>query len=152
LNLRRNRATALPANWQVSATPVWSHTCQFTGLEWAGTPEHQLVGPLTESLATLDPDTRAEVAALHRSMMGVVARVVAETGVADDEVAGVVDLLAGVVLGAARAEGAAGPDEALRTRLDAAVEAILVPGAPPVTARADGGESSTRRRRSQKQR
>jgi AcrR family transcriptional regulator len=101
-----------------------------TYLEWAATPEHRLVAPLTESLATLDPDTRAEVATLHRSMMDVVARVVAEAGVAENEVSGVVDLLAGVVLGAARAEAASGPDESLRARLDAAVAAVITPGRP----------------------
>ncbi len=94
-------------------------------LEWALTPEHQLVAPLTESLPSLDDATRAEVAALHRSMMAVVSSVVAEAGVAPDEVDGVTALLAGAALGAARSEGATGVDERLRRRLDAAVEAIV---------------------------
>ena len=96
-----------------------------TYLGWASSPEHQLVGPLIDGLPQLDDDTRREVATLHRSMMDVVARVVAEAGVPDDEVSGAVDLLAGLVIGAARAEAAAdADDEALRRRVDAAVTAI----------------------------
>lgn len=96
-----------------------------TYLGWAGSPEHQLVGPLIDGLPQLDDDTRREVATLHRSMMDVVARVVAEAGVPDDEVSGAVDLLAGLVIGAARAEATAdADDEALRRRVDAAVTAI----------------------------
>lgn len=95
-------------------------------LAWAASPEHQLVGPLTENLAALDEDTQTEVATLHRSMMRVVARVIADAGVPEDQVPGVVDLLSGLTLGAARTEAQLGhPDEALRRRLDAAVEALL---------------------------
>lgn len=95
-------------------------------LEWARTPEHELVAPLMAALPSLDDDTRAEVAALHRAMMAVVARVVADSGVEDDDVDAVVDLLGGLVLGAARAEGHEGVDtDALRGRLDAAVAAIV---------------------------
>lgn len=96
-------------------------------LEWANSPEHRLVAPLTDSLGTLDDETRAEVAALHRSMMAVVAEVVRDAHVAVEQVDGTVDLLAGVVLGAARAEAAGGPDPAIRHRLDAAITAIITP-------------------------
>lgn len=94
-------------------------------LAWASSPEHRLVAPLTESLDGLDDDTRAEVAALHRSMMDVVAELVREAGVEDSQVAGTVELLAGLVLGAARAEAAHGPDPATRHRLDEAITAII---------------------------
>lgn len=99
-----------------------------TYLDWARSPEHQLVAPLMDALGTMDDDTRAEVAGLHRTMMDVVAGVVAESGVPADEVDGVVDLLSGVVLGAARVQGRSGVVSAgLMSRLDAAVGAILEP-------------------------
>jgi AcrR family transcriptional regulator len=94
-------------------------------LEWALSPEHQLVAPLTEALPALDEATRTEVAVLHRSMMAVVAGVVAEAGVAPELVDGVVALLAGVALGAARAEAGEAHDVDVRRRLDAAVAAIV---------------------------
>ncbi|MCB0964851.1 MAG: TetR/AcrR family transcriptional regulator [Acidimicrobiales bacterium] len=95
-------------------------------LTWARTPEHQLVAPLTEGLGNLDEETRTEVATLHRAMMDVVAGVVADAGIAEAEVSGTVELLAGLTLGAARAEAVAGRvDEALRRRLDDAIDALL---------------------------
>mgnify|MGYP006053937321 FL=1 len=100
----------------------WAHAY----LAWARRPEHQLVAPLTEGLAQLDDDTRREVATLHRSMMAVVAGVVADAGIPEPEVAGTVDLLAGLTLGAARVGSSTGrtPD-ATRRRPDAAIEAIV---------------------------
>ena len=97
-----------------------------TYLEWARTPEHQLVSPLTEALPPLDDATRTEVSTTHRAMMAVVAGVVADAGVPASEVNATVDLLAGLVLGAARAESTA-PSTDVRTRLDAAVAAIVEP-------------------------
>lgn len=95
-------------------------------LAWAASPEHQLVAPLTDSLGQLDDSTRGEVADLHRSMMAVVARVVADAAIPDEQVSVVVDLLAGVTLGAARAEAQHDElGEAVRRRLDAAIDAIL---------------------------
>ena len=94
-------------------------------LAWASSDEHRLVGPLTDALGSLDETTRTEVATLHRSMMDVVATVVADAGVPAAQRDGVVDLLAGMVLGAARAERGTGPDKDLRQRLDAALAAIL---------------------------
>ncbi len=95
-------------------------------LEWALTPEHQLVTPLTDAVATLDAETRQEIGALHRSMMDVVTEAVRAAGVPRGEAAGTVELLAGLVLGAARAERAARrADRALRNRLDAAVAAVV---------------------------
>jgi AcrR family transcriptional regulator len=99
----------------------WAHAY----LEWAATPEHQLIAPLTEALPTLDPETRADVAELHRRMMDVVARVVVEAGVPESEVSATVDLLAGLVLGAARAERRYDSGVRIRDRMDAAVEAIV---------------------------
>ena len=97
-----------------------------TYLTWALSPEHRLVGPLTEALPTLDDATRAEVGSTHRDMAAVVAVVVAEAGVPSDQVGQVVELLSGLVLGAARAE-AAGASDDVRARLDAAVVAIVRP-------------------------
>lgn len=95
-------------------------------LAWTHTPEHQLVAHLTDALRALDADTRDEVATLHRSMMGVVAEVVADAGTPEDQVSGVVDLLAGLTLGASRAEAATGrADDAIRRRVDAAIEALV---------------------------
>jgi AcrR family transcriptional regulator len=100
----------------------WAHAY----LAWARSPEHQLVAPLTEGLAQLDDDTRQEVATLHRSMMAVVADVVAEAGILRAEVAGTVELLAGLALGAARVEAASGEvHDPTRRRLDAAIDAIV---------------------------
>jgi len=96
-----------------------------TYLEWAGTPEHQLIAPLTEAHRSLDDQTRAELAELHRSMMAIVADIVRDAGVPDDEIAATVDLLAGLVLGAARAEAAHGPNPGTRHRLDAAITATV---------------------------
>lgn len=102
-----------------------------TYLTWAASPEHQLVAPLTENLSALDPATRAEVTDLHRSMMAVVAGVVADAGVPPEQVPGTVDLLAAVVVGAARAEArGTRRDPAVRVRLDAAIGAILGPVGP----------------------
>lgn len=104
----------------------WAHVY----LDWARSPEHQLVAPLVESLDSLDADVREEVSLLHRSMLDVVARIVAEAGVADAEVAGTVQLLSGIVLGAARAEadtdGDPATDAALRARMDRAILATVI--------------------------
>lgn len=98
-----------------------------TYLAWARSPEHQLVGPLTDALPTLDDTTRTEVTTLHRSMMDVVASVVAEAGVPPAEVPGTVHLLAGLVIGAARAEQPDADNAALHQRLDAAIAATVAP-------------------------
>jgi AcrR family transcriptional regulator len=102
----------------------WAHTY----LRWAASPEHQLVGPLTESLGQLDEEARAEILVLHRTMMQVINRVVAEAGIPEDQVPGTVELLAGATLGAARAEARqGGVDDALRQRLSSAIDALLAP-------------------------
>jgi AcrR family transcriptional regulator len=96
-----------------------------TYLSWARSPEHQLVAPLTEALPSLDEATRSEVTALHRSMMDIVAGVVAEAGIPPTEVPGTVHLLAGLVIGAGRAESGEGDAPAVQRRLDAAIDAIV---------------------------
>jgi AcrR family transcriptional regulator len=96
-----------------------------TYLAWARSPEHQLVAPLTEALPSLDEATRAEVTALHRSMMEIVARVVADAGVPASEIPGTVHLLAGLVIGAGRADAVDGGNRAIHQRLDAAITAIV---------------------------
>jgi AcrR family transcriptional regulator len=97
-----------------------------TYLAWAASPEHHLVAPLTESLAQLDDATRAEILDLHRTMMRVIDQVVADAGIAPEQVPGTVELLAGATLGVGRAEARGGqPDPALRQRLDAAIDAAL---------------------------
>jgi len=98
-----------------------------TYLAWANTPEHRLVAPLTDSLDAFDHDTRAEVAALHRAMMDVVADVLRSADIDDGQIPGTLDLLTGLVLGAARAESARESDAATRDRLDAAITAIISP-------------------------
>ncbi len=95
-------------------------------LAWALTPEHQLISPLTEAMSGFDEATRAEAAALHASMMDVVASVVVDAGVAPEHVTGVLALLSGAVLGAGRAEEVSGADPDLRRRLDAVVAVALV--------------------------
>lgn len=97
-----------------------------TYLTWAESPEHQLVAPLTESLAQLDDATRANILSLHRTMMEVVNRVVATAGIPHDQIPGTVELLAGATLGVARAEARQGrADPSLRRRLDATIDAAL---------------------------
>lgn len=72
----RRAAPETIASWQaatVGEDPAsvrlqrWAHAY----LAWTRTPEHGLIAPLTEALPGFDDDTRAEVAALHRSMMAV---------------------------------------------------------------------------------
>jgi AcrR family transcriptional regulator len=102
-----------------------------TYLAWAESPEHQLVAPLTESLGQLDDAARTEILVLHREMMQVVSGVVADAGIAADQVPGTVELLAGATLGAGRAEAVLGrPDPALRRRLDTVIDALLRPAGP----------------------
>jgi AcrR family transcriptional regulator len=96
-----------------------------TYLEWARSPEHQLVAPLTDALPSLDEATRTDVTALHRSMMDIVAGVVADGGVPADQVAGTVHLLAGLVIGASRAEQTGGDRGGVLERLDAAIDALV---------------------------
>jgi AcrR family transcriptional regulator len=102
------------------------HRWALTYLAWARTPEHTLVQPLLEALPTLDGPTRREVTAQHAEMMGVVADVVAAAGVPPGEVKPTVDLLAGLVLGAARAE-TTHPGDSVRRRLLAAITAAVLP-------------------------
>lgn len=119
------------ADWEAAVAgddPPTERTKRWarTYLTWAASPEHQLVAPLTDGLGHLDDATRSEVATLHRTMMRVVAGVVADAGIPEAQVAGTVDVLAGATLGVARAEARLGrPDEALRHRLDAAIDALL---------------------------
>lgn len=113
-------------------------------LGWAASPEHALVGPLQEALPELDEPTREEVGRRHREMMAVVADVVAEAGVPEAEVAGTVDLLANLVLGAARAESR-GPDASVRPRLAAGIAAIVAP--PPSPRRRPGAGRTPAARR-----
>mgnify|MGYP001264486173 CR=1 FL=1 len=94
-------------------------------LEWANSPEHRLVAPLTDALDSFDDETRAEVAALHRSMMEVVADVLRDAHIDEQQIPGTLDLLTGLVLGAARAEASSDPDPATRHRLDSAIAAIV---------------------------
>lgn len=126
----RRAVPEITATWQAATSgddpPVarlqrWAHAY----LSWALSPEHRLVGPLTDALGTLDDATRSEVAELHRTMMSTVAEPVADAGIDPAEVAGVVDLLSGMVLGVARAEAASGSDPQLRARLDSAIAAAL---------------------------
>lgn len=93
-------------------------------LEWAATPEHALVQPLTEALPSLDEPTRVAVHDEHVAMMSVVHDAVAAAGVPRGEVAATVDLIAGMVLGVARSEAdPSRPD--VRGRLLAAVAGAL---------------------------
>lgn len=104
------------------------HRWALSYLAWARTPEHALVQPLIEALPRLDADTRHHVSAQHAAMMRIVADTVAEAGILPDEVPGTVDLLAGLVLGAARAQTDE-TDPALRRRLLGAITAIAQPSA-----------------------
>ena len=101
----------------------WGHAF----LEWANSPEHQLVAPLMEAIPNLDAQTRAEISSLHRTMMGTVGEVLQAVGTPPEQIDGTVDLLAGLLLSAARAEQAHGVNPQVRRRLDAAVAAIIAP-------------------------
>jgi AcrR family transcriptional regulator len=94
-------------------------------LAYSQTPESTLIPALQEELVHLDDATRAEIAESHRGLMDTVGIAVAAAGVPADEVDGVVAVLAGMVVGAARVEGATGTDERLRRRLLAAVAALV---------------------------
>lgn len=113
--------------WKAATRPPGTpterlHRWALTYLDWANTPEHDLVRPLIEALPDLDPTTRDAIAAEHAAMMRVVADTVADTGIPTDDIPATVELLAGLVLGAARA-GHPSPD--LRQRLLNAITAIV---------------------------
>lgn len=113
--------------WRTATSPPGTpierlHRWALTYLDWAETPEHQLIRPLIDALPTLDPATRDAVAAEHAEMMRVVADTVADAGVPSEQIPATVELLAGVILAAARAVG---PRADLRRRVLRAVTAIV---------------------------
>lgn len=115
--------------WKIATGPPGTpterlHRWALTYLDWASTPEHDLVRPLIEALPDLDPATRDSIAAEHAAIMRIVADTVADTGIPPVDIPGTVELLAGLVLGAARATG---NDGSLRQRLLNAITAIVQP-------------------------
>ena len=94
-------------------------------LAYAKEPQHVLIGALMAVLPNINEQTRNEVSAMHAEMMSVVGVAVKEAGVPEEEVGPVVGLLAGLVLAAAKAEADSGSNEQLRTRLTAAVDALV---------------------------
>lgn len=94
-------------------------------LDYARTPEHTLVAALVDVAPQLDPETRAELADSHRGLMVPLTGVLAELGVPVDERSGVVDLLGGLVLAAARREVSVGEEEGTKQRLLAAVAGLV---------------------------
>ena len=116
--------------WQAATSPPGTpterlHRWALTYLAWANTPEHELVRPLLEALPDLDDSTREAITREHATMMQVVAETVADAGIAADDVAATVQLLAGVVLGAARANP---PAPRLERQLLDAITAIVNAG------------------------
>ncbi len=94
--------------WKAATRPPGTpterlHRWALTYLEWANTPEHDLVRPLIEALPDLEPSVREAIASEHATMMQIVADTVADTDVPADDIPATVELLAGLVLGAARA-------------------------------------------------
>jgi AcrR family transcriptional regulator len=94
-------------------------------LAYARRPEHALVAALGEAAPQLDAAARAELAEAHRALLEPLGRVLAEAGLAPAEAAAAVDLLGGLVVAAARHEGAGGDPGAAQARLLAAVEGLL---------------------------
>lgn len=96
------------AAWKTATSPPGTaterlHRWALTYLDWANTPEHDLVQPLIEALPDLDPSTRDAITRGHATMMRIVADTLADTDIPTHEIPGTVQLLAGLVLGAARA-------------------------------------------------
>ena len=94
-------------------------------LKYARTPEHALVAAVGDVVPQLAPETRSELADSHRGLMAPLAGVLAELGVDPAEQPGVIDLLSGLVLAAARREAAAGEDDRTNQRLFAAVAGLV---------------------------
>ncbi|MCB0996962.1 MAG: TetR/AcrR family transcriptional regulator [Acidimicrobiales bacterium] len=115
--------------WQAATSPPGApterlHRWALTYLDWANTPEHDLIRPLIEALPDLDPATRDAIAAEHAEMMQIVADTVADTGIPAADIPATVELLAGLVLGAARTPK---PNPQLRQRLLNAITALAQP-------------------------
>ena len=115
--------------WKAATSPPGTpterlHRWALTYLDWANTPEHDLVRPLIEALPDLDPATRDAITTEHATMMKVVSDTVAETGIPTDDIPATVELLAGLVLGAARTPN---PSPQLLQQLLNAITAIAQP-------------------------
>jgi AcrR family transcriptional regulator len=94
-------------------------------LEYARRPEHRLVAALPEVARDLDADTRAELADIHRGLLGPLDDALAEAGIADPgERAASARLIWGLVLGAAEAADDGCEEAGLRRRLDRAIAAL----------------------------
>lgn len=117
------------AAWRQATSPPGTPTERLqrwalTYLDWANTPEHALVRPLIDALPDLDPATRDAIATEHAMMMQIVADTVADTRIPSADIPSTVELLAGLVLGAARTPN---PNRHLRQRLLNAITAIAQP-------------------------
>ena len=95
-------------------------------MDYARTPEHDLVVAFADISDQLSPDDLTELRDSHRALTAPLAGVLGELGVAPLAQPAVETVLGGLVLAASRAESVAGhPDGELRRRLQAAIAALV---------------------------
>ncbi len=104
------------------------HAWALHQLDYARRPEHRVLAEVGAVAAELDEAARAELAESHRALLEPLDAVLREAGLADDaDRAAAADLLVALVVGAAGVEARRAPDDAVRARLLAAVDALAAP-------------------------
>jgi AcrR family transcriptional regulator len=93
-------------------------------LDYARQPEHALIASLGEILGDVDADTRAELSAAHQDLLAPLVDALGVAGVPAAERGVVVELIGGLVISAARVEGAE-RDDVVRQRLLAGIAALV---------------------------
>ena len=93
-------------------------------IDYARRPEHALIAAMAEAAPDLDPDARAELAESHHQLLAPVTETLAATGVEGDELDAATELLWGLVLAQAARELRVGDDPAGRRHLDALVRTL----------------------------
>ncbi len=95
-------------------------------LDYAAQPGHALVATMTQIEPDLAAETRDELSCIHSRLLAPLRAIVARTGV-DDEATldATCELISGLILSAARHEARTGVRSATRTRLHAAIAALV---------------------------
>ena len=95
-------------------------------LDYALRPEHTLIAALSDIAPELDAATRAELASSHQQLMAPLRHTLAEAGVTDPAALdAAVELIGGIVLGAAQREARVGRDEVARNQVAGAIGGLL---------------------------
>jgi hypothetical protein len=95
-------------------------------LDYALRPEHALIAALSDVVPDLDPETRTELASSHALLMAPLRQTLVDAGItAPAALDAAVELIGGLVLGAAQREARVGRDEVARSQLAAAIGGLL---------------------------